>query len=355
MDSLAWILSVLLALLVGLGAGWLIGRRGALSSRHADATSASSVLEMEAMLAPVRESLESLRQASEAAGRERAAAEAVLTTQLAGVQERYQGLEASTAQLAAALAGGQTRGQWGEMQLEGLLDHAGLVEGVHYRRQDVREGGTRPDVVVLLPGGGEVLVDAKFPFDAYWQSMGEDDPARRDELLRKHAADVMARARELAGKGYSDVSSSPDFVVMFLPLESLLSTSLQADGMLLEKAFEKRVVLATPTSMVALLRTIGFGYQRHLMATNAEEITRAGAEMLRRLAVLVEHVEAMRKGLDQAVRGYNSFVGSFDSQALRQARRLSELGVEAARSLDAPAPIDLALRASDSATLRDTA
>ena len=339
---------LLLGVLVGVTVGVVIARGRARQQP-------SSVMEVEAMLAPVRESLESLRRSSELANRDRAAAEAMLTTQLTGVQKQYQGLEASTAQLAAALAGGKTRGQWGEMQLEGLLDHAGLVEGVHFRRQDIRDGGIRPDVVILLPGGGEVLVDAKFPFDAYWQAISEEDPGRRDELLRKHASDVLARARELAAKGYSEVSSSPDFVVMFLPLESLLSASLEADGLLLEKTFDKRVILATPTSMLALLRTIGFGYQRHLMAQNAEEITREGAEMLRRMAILVEHVETMRKGLDQAVRGYNSFVASFDTQALRQARRLADLGVESTRSLETPTALDVPMRSSDSATLRESA
>jgi DNA recombination protein RmuC len=146
---------------------------------------------------------------------------------------------------------------------------------------------------------------------------------------------------------------SPDFVVMFLPLESLLSASLEADGLLLEKAFDRRVVLATPTTMLALLRTVGFAYQRQLMADNAEEIKRAGAEMLSRLGVLVEHLETMRRGLDQAVRGYNKFVGSFDSQALRQARRLNELGVDALRDLKSPAMLDVALRESDARALRE--
>jgi DNA recombination protein RmuC len=299
------------------------------------------------LLQPVRDSLESLRRSAERAGIERTAAEATITTQIAAVQERYQSLEAATAQLAAALARGQTRGQWGEMQLEALLEHAGLLEGTHYTRQDVRsgpDGGTRPDIVVHLPGGGEVLVDAKFPFDAYWEALGSDDPHRRDELMRKHAADVLLRARELSSKRYSDSSRSPDFVVMFLPLESLLSASLEADGLLLEKTFERKVVLASPTTMLALLRTIAFGYQRQLMADNAEQIRAAGAEMLTRLGILVEHVEVMRRGLDQAVRGYNSFVGSLDRQAMRQARRLHEPGVESTRSLESPAVIDVALR-----------
>jgi DNA recombination protein RmuC len=343
-----WVLAVLF-LLVGLVVGALLGVMVDRSRQR----QSSSVQELDALLAPVRENIESLRRAADGANRDRAAAESAITTQLTAVQERYAGLEEATGQLRLALAGGKTRGQWGEMQLEGLLDHAGLVEGVHYRQQDLRDSGTRPDVVVMLPGGGEVLVDAKFPFDAYWQSISETDEARRAELLRKHAADVLARARELAGKGYSDVSTSPDFVVMFLPLESLLSVSLEADPMLLEKAFERRVVLATPTSMVALLRTIAFGYQRQLMAENAEEIRAAGAEMLSRLGTLSEHLDGMRRGLEQAVRGYNSFVGSYDRQVLVQARRLHEMGVEAPKGVAAAELASAEIRVSGSAVPRD--
>jgi DNA recombination protein RmuC len=311
--------------------------------RLAQGTTAS----LDDLLRPVRDSLDNLRRAADQASRDRTAAEAAITTQMAAVQERYQSLETATAQIAGALSRGQTRGQWGEMQLERLLEHAGLLEGTHFVRQESRasaDGALRPDVVVRLAGGGEVLVDAKFPFDSYWSALGTDDPGARELLLRKHAADVLQRAKDLAGKRYSDTPSSPDFVVMFLPLESLLSAALEADGLLLEKAFERRVVLATPTTMLALLRTVAFGYQRQLMAENAEEIRSAGAEMLTRLGVLVEHLEGLRRGLDQAVRGYNSFVGSFDRQALVQARRLSDLGVSASRSLDAPADIDTALR-----------
>jgi DNA recombination protein RmuC len=314
----------------------------------------TSARSLEEMLTPVRESLEGLRRASDAASRDRTQAEATLTTQIAAVQERYQSLEVATKQIAVALAHGQTRGQWGEMQLEGLLGHAGLLEGTHYRRQDSRsglDGTSRPDVVVTMPGGGEVFVDAKFPFDAYWAAMEAPEASDRELLLRKHATDVLQRAKELSARRYSDATSSPDFVVMFLPLESLLSAALESDGLLLEKTFERRVVLATPTTMLALLRTISFGYQRALMAENAQEIKAAGAEMLSRLGVLVEHVEGMRRGLEQAVRGYNKFVGSFDSQALRQARRMNELGVATQRTLDAPELIDLELRTTDASRL----
>ena len=150
------------------------------------------------LLTPVRDSLDSLRRATDSSSRDRTEAEATLTTQLTAVQERYQSLETSTKALASALARGQSRGQWGEMQLEGLLSHSGLIEGTHYRCQDTRvstDGVSRPDVVVLMPGGGEVLIDAKFPFDAYWQALGTDDAPARDLLMRKHADDVRGGRR----------------------------------------------------------------------------------------------------------------------------------------------------------------
>lgn len=351
------LIGVVIGALAGALAMWILrGRR----DREQDLARAAQAGAMADLLTPVRESLESLRRASDAASRERATAEATLTSQLASVQDRYQSLESATAQLAGALARGQTRGQWGEMQLEGLLEHAGLLEGVHLTRQGTRQGvgpeGTaalRPDIVIHLPGGGEVLVDAKFPFDAYWQAAALPVGPERDALLRKHAADLLQRSRELSSKGYSDSDRSPDFVVMFLPLESLLSAALEVDGLLLEKTFERQVVLATPTTMLALLRTISFGYQRQLMADNAEQIRQTGAEMLTRLATLTEHLDGLRRGLDQAVRGYNAFVGSFDRQAMRQARRMRDLGVDAPKTLEVPEEIDADLRRSDPAALRE--
>lgn len=351
------LIGAVIGALAGALAMWILrGRR----DREQDLARAAQAGAMADLLTPVRESLESLRRASDAASRERATAEATLTSQLASVQDRYQSLESATAQLAGALARGQTRGQWGEMQLEGLLEHAGLLEGVHLTRQGTRQGvgteGTaalRPDIVIHLPGGGEVLVDAKFPFDAYWQAAALPVGPERDALLRKHAADLLQRSRELSSKGYSDSDRSPDFVVMFLPLESLLSAALEVDGLLLEKTFERQVVLATPTTMLALLRTISFGYQRQLMADNAEQIRQTGAEMLTRLATLTEHLDGLRRGLDQAVRGYNAFVGSFDRQAMRQARRMRDLGVDAPKTLEVPEEIDADLRRSDPAALRE--
>ena len=186
----------------------------------------SSAKSLEDRLEPVREALEGLRRTTQQAEIERAKSAAELRTQIDGVQRNYTSLESATKQLVAAMSSGQSRGQWGEMQLEQLLEHSGLVEGVHFRRQDSRmteAGGARPDVVVDLPGGGEILIDAKFPFDAYWRAIKADDEVEIDAHLHKHAEDVLARAKELSSKRYWESNSSPDFVVMFLPLESLLS------------------------------------------------------------------------------------------------------------------------------------
>jgi DNA recombination protein RmuC len=329
----------------------LLQTQGRLSSVEAErsrlAELQASSTSLDDKLTPLKESLESFREQVRRADRERAEADGQLRTQIQQVQQGYVSLESATRQLVAAMASGQSRGQWGEMQLEQLLEHAGMVEGVHFRRQDTRadtrgiagEGASRPDIVIMLPGGGEILIDAKFPFDAYWKALEVADGDDASVHLIKHADDVLSRAKELSNKRYHDSALSPDFVVMFLPLESLLSTALDTNGLLLEQTFQRNVVLATPTTLLGLLRTITFGYQRKLMADNAEEIREAGAEMLKRLTDATSHLDKMRRGLNQAIDGYNKFVGSYDSRVMVQARRMSDLGVSAAAELEAPAEI----------------
>ena len=307
----------------------------------------SSAKSLEDRLEPVREALEGLRRTTQQAEIERAKSAAELRTQIDGVQRNYTSLESATKQLVAAMSSGQSRGQWGEMQLEQLLEHSGLIEGVHFRRQDSRmteAGGARPDVVVDLPGGGEILIDAKFPFDAYWRAIKADNETEVDAHLHKHAEDVLARAKELSSKRYWESNISPDFVVMFLPLESLLSSALETNGLLLEEVFARNVVLATPTTILGMLRTIQFGYQRKLMADNTEEIRAAGAEMLTRLEKAVDHLGTLRKGLMSAVKGYNEFIGSMDSRVMVQARRMKELGVASSTDLELPSDVTETLR-----------
>lgn len=375
----------MLAFAVGLGLGWLFaGRRGeqrlreietqvraegqsSLESAHTELSIARTQLirvegerdrllreqadrsALDDRLAPLRESVDSLRKQAQLAEVQRAEAASQLREQITGVQRNYVSLETATRQLVAAMSTAQSRGQWGEMQLEQLLEYSGLVEGVNFTKQATRAAEAndrRPDVIIHLPGGGEVFVDAKFPFDAYWRAIEAGDSPEADAHFKKHAADVLGRVVELAKKKYWESSRSPDFVVMFLPLESLLASALDVDGDLLNQAFNRNVVLATPTSMLGMLRTISFGYQRKLMADNAEEIRAAGAEMLGRLETAIKHLNSLQRGLGNAVDGYNRFVASFDSRVMPQARRMKELGVVATTELDSPTEINLALSKS---------
>lgn len=302
---------------------------------------------LDQVIKPVQSALEELKFKSDDADRRRIAAENILKTEMSHIKERNESLESATKQIAAALAKGQSRGQYGEMQLEQLLQHAGLLEGTHYRRQESRsfsEGMHRPDVTILLAGGGEVLVDAKFPWDAFFEAVGCEDIAQKQTLLEKHAKDLSKRINELASKEYqANSSKTPNFVVLFLPFESLLASALDTDGLLLEKAFNKNVIPATPTTMLGLLRTISFGWDQSNLSANAEEIRAMGAEMLKRLTTLVEHIDKMGDGLNKAVGGYNSFVASFDRQAISQAKKLAEKGVPINKPIVSPDEITSAV------------
>ena len=319
----------------------LAGQVSALSDRNKSLEQQLSQNQsLDQVIKPVQSALEELKFKSEDADRRRIAAENILKTEMSHIKERNESLESATKQIAAALAKGQSRGQYGEMQLEQLLQHAGLLEGTHYRRQESRgfsEGTHRPDITILLAGGGEVLVDAKFPWDAFFEAVGCEDIAQKQTLLEKHAKDLNKRISELASKEYqANSSKTPNFVVLFLPFESLLSSALDTDGLLLEKAFNKNVIPATPTTMLGLLRTISFGWDQSNLSANAEEIRAMGAEMLKRLGTLVEHIEKLGDGLNKAVGGYNSFVSSFDRQAVTQAKRLAEKGVPITKPISSP-------------------
>jgi len=326
------------------------GKIGQLTSdRESLAATQEAAKTLDERLEPVRQALEGLQKQTRNSDVERAKADSAIREQIQGVQKSYASLEVATRQLVSAMTSSQSRGQWGEVQLERLLDYAGLVEGVHYRSQETRmgeSGSDRPDVVIDLPGGGEILIDAKFPFDAYWKAIQREEEGSVDtaEMYAKHASDVLAHAKALASKKYSAGSKSADFVVMFMPFESLLSAALDSDGELLHKAFSRNVTIATPTSLLPMLRTVVFGYDRKLMADNAEEIRQAGAEMLSRLEVALRHLEGLRKGLTAAIKGYNEFVGSLDSRVIVQARKLQEMGVPIDAAVEASQEIQVSVR-----------
>ena len=360
MSLTSLILGIVIGVVIATPFAWFIGRQKSvllqgkvqsLEERNESLEKANQAASsIDRMLKPVQKAIDELKTKSEDADRRRIQAETMLKTEMELIKERNESLETATRQIAAAMGKGQTRGQYGEMQLEQLLKHAGLLEGTHFKRQDSRttdDGSYRPDISILLAGGGEVLVDAKFPWDAFFDAMGANEQGEKVTLLEKHSKDLGKRINELSSKEYqSTTTKSPNFVILFLPFESLLTTALDFDGLLLEKAFGKNVIPATPTTMLGLLRTIAFGWNEKDLNSNAEEIRSMGAEMLKRLAKLSEHLENLRNGLNKAVDGYNSFVSSFDRQAVSQAKKLAQKGVPNNKQIESPDEITQGLAKS---------
>jgi DNA recombination protein RmuC len=306
------------------------------------------------LVAPLRDALQ--RVETSIAGVERARQEAYsgLAAQVRGLAETHERLRAETAHLAGALKSSQTRGRWGEVQLRRVVELAGMVPHCDFVEQaTVERAGTvrRPDVIVRLPGERHVAVDAKVPLSAYLQAHDTDDDDQRRMLLRDHARQLRAHVNGLADKGYgAQFAHSPDLVVLFLPGEPFLAAAYEHDPELFEHAHSRRVLLATPTTLIALLQSIAFGWKQESMAANARAVCEIGQELYKRLATMGEHVAAVGKSLDKAVEAYNRQVGSLESRVLVTARRLAALDVGDGDLL-APEPVERITRGPQTAEL----
>ena len=299
---------------------------------------------VEALVKPLREALERTERQIRQMESERKEAYGSLTRHLETMAQTQQSLQAETRNLVQALRRPEVRGQWGEMTLRRLVELAGMVEHCDFFEQEHTpgEGGAlRPDMVVRMPGGREIVVDVKTPLDAYLDAVNAADDGARDLALDRHARNVRNRVRELAAKGYwQQFSQSPDFVVLFIPGEQFLSSALDRDHKLLEEALAQRVILATPTSLVALLRAVAYGWRQEQLAANAEEIRKAGEELYSRLATFADHLGKLGRSLGSSVDHFNRAVGSFDSRVLPGARRFVEMGVGAQKEVAQPEQID---------------
>jgi DNA recombination protein RmuC len=276
---------------------------------------------------------------------QRATWQGQLHQQVLDMRLTTESLRRETHALSTALRKPQVRGRWGELHLRRAVELAGLVDRCDFSEQvRLEDGALRPDLVVRLVGGRSVAVDAKVPLDAYLDATSADDDERAAHLTR-HARQLRTHVDQLSAKSYwRALPESPEFVVLFVPAESFLAAALETDGSLLEYAAARQVVLATPTTLIALLRTVAHGWSHEVLADQAREIHRLGRELHTRLGTLGGHLDLVGRSLNAAVGHYNSAVGSLESRVLVAARRFTDLAVT---DDDLPAPRAVELRAVD--------
>ena len=289
-----------------------------------------SAIKLNAELNAMKESVQKLSTQSHEANRIRTEAEAKIETTINEMRRASESIFDETKKIAGALTNNQARGKFGEAQLELLLQSAGLREGHEYNRQrsttDADSSGI-PDITVNMPGGSSIFIDSKFPFDRFIEAFDPASQGDRDELLQQHTKDLLKHVDALAKRGYHKSAGSPDFVVLFVPFETLLSEALRIDPNFLEKAFKVGVTVATPTSMMALLRTIGYIFTRNKLAENADEIQKVASTFLKNITLLHTKIVAVGKAITSTAKAYEDLVPTAEKTVLSPARRIHNLGV----------------------------
>ncbi|HPF34692.1 DNA recombination protein RmuC [bacterium] len=304
---------------------------------------------VQSLVEPIGKSLEQLREHVAGVEKERKEAAGGLQQLLASLREDQLALQKQTHNLVNALRKPSVRGQWGEMTLKRIVELAGLSQHCDFDLQAHTQGDDqayRPDMVVRLPGGKSLVVDAKTPLDEYLYALDAQDEEKAAHHLKLHARHVRDHVNVLGQKAYWDqFPDTPDFVVMFLRNEAFLYSALEHDAELLEYAAGKKVILATPTTLIAILKSVAYGWRQEALAENARRISEHGAEMHKRIAAFLGHMTKMGKGLEAARRSYNSAVGSLQRSVLPGARRFEELHVQIKSELTEPPTLDEEVRA----------
>jgi DNA recombination protein RmuC len=323
------------------------GLREQLARHEAQAMLTERTGNVAELLGPIRDTLSRYDELLQAMGRSQAQTAGAIGEKLDAVATSGEALRRETQQLSQALRAPNVRGQWGELQLRRVCELAGMLAYCDFEPQVTLkndDGIQRPDLVVRVPGGRQLVVDAKAPLSAYLEAMSARDDRARNALLLDHASQLRAHVAKLSAKRYwAQFANAPEFVVLFLPGEAFFSAALEADPSLLEAALADRVVLATPTTLIALLKAAAYGWRHERVAEDAERITQLGRELHERIATFDEQLAEVGRGLTRAVTAYNRALGSLESRVLVSARRLGDLGA-ATGALDAPPPVELAVR-----------
>ena len=309
----------------------------------ADTALAKRQIAIEELVRPLKDSLTKVDEKIHELETARVSAYTLLTSQL-------QALGSETGNLVKALRTPHTRGQWGEMQLRRAVEMAGMVDYCDFRVQQTlyaEDSRLRPDMVVMLPNGRRMVVDSKAPLSAYLDAIEIEDDGLRAVKLKQHAMQVRTHVEQLAQKAYwAQFDQAPEFVIAFLPGESFLSAALQHDPGLIEFGADKKVLVATPTTLIALLKAVAHGWRQEQIAQNAVEISRMGRELYERLSKLAEHFAAVGTHLDRATKSYNDAAGTFERRVLVSARRMKEKGVTVAEDIPEVALIERAPKTS---------
>jgi DNA recombination protein RmuC len=289
------------------------------------------------LVKPIKESLAKVDTTVQALEVGRASAYSALTEQVKSLAETQKYLQAETGNLVKALRAPATRGRWGEMHLRRTVEMAGMVEHCDFCEQQTfqgEDGRLRPDMTIYLPGGRRIIVDSKTPLGAYLDGIEADTAAARTAKMRAHASQVRSHVTKLSSRSYwAQFDPAPDFVVAFLPGESFFSAALEHDSTLLDFGVEHRVLLVTPTTLIALLKAVAYGWRQEKLAQNAQEISQLGREIYDRLAKLAEHFGKLGEHLDRATKTYNEAVGTLESRVLVSARKIREKGATTAEEI----------------------
>lgn len=303
------------------------------------------------LIKPIADALKKTEEQIQSIEKARHEAFGSLSSQITLIHESNQQLQSETRNLVTALRRPEVRGQWGELTLKRLAELAGMVEHCDFVEQEqvVEDGkASRPDMIVRMPDHRELIVDAKTPLDAYLSAIEAEDVDSKEQFLAQHARNVRKRVDELSKKAYwSQFKHSPDYVVLFIPGEQFLTAALEQDGKLLEDALNNRVVLATPTTIIALLRAVAFGWRQIAVAENAEKIQELGEQLYKRMTTFIEHLSRVGKSLNSSVDAYNKAIGSLERQVLPGARKFEELGIQTRKLINDPATLEETPRSAE--------